>query len=88
MIEKIVKVTNRAGVHARPASLIVAAINKMHSQISFEVGDSMINAKSILGVITLGAAYGTEIKITADGSDEQEAIDVLERLFKNKFEEE
>ena len=88
MIEKIVKVTNRAGVHARPASLIVAAINKMKSQISFESGDNMINAKSILGVITLGAAYGAEIKITADGPDEQEDIDALERLFKNKFEEE
>lgn len=88
MIEQIVEVTNRAGIHARPASLIVSAINKMKSQVLLEVDDNQINAKSILGVITLGAAYGTRIKIIADGEDEKEAVDVILHLFETKFEEE
>jgi phosphocarrier protein len=88
MIEQLVQVKNRAGIHARPASLIVAAINKMKSQVYLEVDSRQIDAKSILGVITLGAAYGTKIKITAEGVDEQEAVNVLVHLFETKFEEE
>jgi phosphocarrier protein len=88
MIEKTVQVVNRAGVHARPASLIVAAINRMKSEVFLEVDDRQINAKSILGVITLGAAYGTKIKIIADGKDEEEAVAAIVHLFETKFEEE
>jgi phosphocarrier protein len=88
MIEQEVQVKNRAGIHARPASLIVAAINKMESQILFEVGSQQIDAKSILGVITLGAAYGTKIKIIANGPDEKEAVNAIVHLFETKFEEE
>jgi phosphocarrier protein len=88
MIEHMVEVTNRAGIHARPASLIVAAIDKMKSHVFFEVDGNQINAKSILGVITLGAAYGTKIKIIADGEDEKEAVAAVIHLFETKFEEE
>jgi phosphocarrier protein len=88
MIEQTVQVVNRAGVHARPASLIVAAINRMKSEVFLEVDDRQINAKSILGVITLGAAYGTKIKIIADGKDEKKAVAAIVHLFETKFEEE
>ncbi|GHU44893.1 phosphocarrier protein HPr [Spirochaetia bacterium] len=88
MIEKTVKVINRAGIHARPASLIVEATIGFKCSIHFEMGSNKINAKSILGVITLGAPYKSEIKITADGVDEQEAIDRLTKIFESKFEEE
>ncbi|MDR0638911.1 MAG: HPr family phosphocarrier protein [Spirochaetaceae bacterium] len=88
MIEQTVQVINRAGVHARPASLIVAAINRMKSQVFLKVDENQINAKSILGVITLAAAYGTKIKIIADGEDEKEAVAAIVRLFETKFEEE
>jgi phosphocarrier protein len=88
MIEQEVKVKNRAGIHARPASLIVAAINRMKSQVIFEVDSQQIDAKSILGVITLGAAYGTKIKIIANGEDEKEAVATIVHLFETKFEEE
>lgn len=47
-----------------------------------------INSKSIMGILTLAATYNTSIKIIADGSDEQEAVEVISRLFENKFEEE
>jgi phosphocarrier protein len=88
MKEKTVTVVNRAGIHARPASILVQATKNFQCNIFFEKGSDKINAKSIMGIITLGAAYGTEIKITADGEDEQAAVDTLAHLFETKFEEE
>jgi phosphocarrier protein len=88
MVEKTVTVVNRAGIHARPASVLVRATIGFQSNIYFEQGNNRINAKSILGIITLGAPYKSEIKIIAEGKDEQEAIDCLVRIFENKFEEE
>jgi phosphocarrier protein len=61
MIEQIVKVVNRAGIHARPSSLIVGLTKDFKSSIYFEQGDVRINAKCFLGVITLGASYNREI---------------------------
>ncbi|MDR2658585.1 MAG: HPr family phosphocarrier protein [Spirochaetaceae bacterium] len=88
MVEKIIKVVNRAGIHARPASLIVGLTKDFKSSIYFEQDSNRINAKSILGIITLGAVYNSEIKIIAEGEDEHEAADRLLRLFASKFEEE
>ena len=88
MYEKTVKVINRAGVHARPAALLVQTAKDFSSEIFFERGDDRINGKSIMGIITLGALYNSEIKIIAEGSDEEEAVEALVRLFENKFEEE
>jgi phosphocarrier protein len=88
MVEEIVKVVNRAGIHARPASLIVGLTKDFKSSIHFEQGSNRINAKSILGIITLGAVYNSEIKITAEGEDEREALARLLHLFASKFEEE
>ena len=88
MIEKTITIVNRAGIHARPSALLVQTTKNFKSNIYFEKGTDRINAKSIMGIITLGAAYGTEIKIIAEGEDEEEAIDILARLFESKFEEE
>lgn len=88
MKEKIVKIINRAGIHARPSALLVQTTKNYKSNIFFEKGSDRINAKSIMGIITLGAAYGSEIKIIAEGEDEQEAVDNLVKLFESKFEEE
>jgi phosphocarrier protein len=88
MYEKTVKVTNRAGVHARPAALLVQAAKDFSCEIYIEKGGDRINGKSIMGVITLGAAYGTELKIIAEGMDEEAAVEALVRLFETKFEEE
>jgi phosphocarrier protein len=88
MYEKTVKVSNRAGIHARPASMLVEKTKDFKSSIYFQSGDSVINAKSILGIITLGAAYGNEIRIFAEGDDEEEAVNALIRVFDSKFEEE
>jgi phosphocarrier protein len=88
MTEHTVTITNRAGIHARPAAVLVEATKVFKSTIHFEKGNSRINGKSILGIITLGAGYGNEIKIIAQGEDEEESVAALVRLFESKFEEE
>jgi len=88
MTEQTITISNRAGVHARPAALIVQTTKNFLCNIYLERGNDCINAKSIMGVITLGAAFGTQIRIIAEGEDEQSAVDTLVRLFASKFEEE
>jgi phosphocarrier protein len=88
MSEKYVTVINRAGIHARPSALLVQTTKNFKSNIYIEKGGDRINAKSIMGIITLGAAYGTELKIIAEGEDEEAAVDAVARLFESKFEEE
>ncbi|ADK83133.1 HPr family phosphocarrier protein [Sediminispirochaeta smaragdinae] len=88
MIEKSVTIMNRAGIHARPAALIVQTANNFTSDIFFEKEDVRINGKSIMGIITLGAGYKSTLQVIAEGDDEQEAVDAIVRLFENRFEEE
>ena len=88
MAERVIKITNRAGIHARPAAVLVEASKHFKSSIYYEKGALRINGKSILGIITLAASYGTEIKIIAQGEDEEEAVAALTRIFESKFEEE
>ena len=87
MVEKEVTIKNRAGIHARPAALIVQTANKFDSQISFEKDEDRINGKSIMGIITLGAGYNTTLKVIAEGEDENEAVNAIVTLFENRFEE-
>ncbi len=87
MIEKILTVKNRAGIHARPASLIAQMANKFTSEISLEKDSIVVNAKSIMGVITMAAGYNTTITLKVEGGDEQDAANAIEKLFESKFEE-
>ncbi|MBL7006946.1 MAG: HPr family phosphocarrier protein [Spirochaetia bacterium] len=87
MIEKTVTVKNRAGIHARPAALIVKTANGFSSNLYIERDTMKINGKSIMGIITLGASFKTELKIIVEGTDEQEAAEAIEQLFINRFEE-
>lgn len=88
MVTKKIIVQNRAGIHARPSSLIVQTANKFQSNIMFEKENITVNAKSIMGVMTMAAGYQTELTLSADGADEAEALAALEQLFAAKFEEE
>ena len=88
MFEREVVIKNRAGMHARPAALLVQTANRFSSNIYFEKDSEQVNGKSIMGIITLGATYNTALKIIADGKDEIEAVEALAGLFENKFEEE
>jgi len=87
MTEQVVKITNRAGIHARPAAVLVQAAKDFKANVYFEKGRDRINAKSIMGILTLAATYGTELKIIAEGEDEKVAVEILANLFKTKFEE-
>ena len=88
MVEKILTVRNRAGIHARPASLIDQTANKFSSEILLENNDTTVNAKSIMGVITMAAGYNTNLVLKADGSDAADAVAAIAALFESKFEEE
>lgn len=87
MVEKIIMVKNRAGIHARPAALIAQTANKFSSEVLIEKDSITINAKSIMGVITMAAGYQTSLTIRAEGSDEEAAVNAIQLLFENKFEE-
>ncbi len=88
MTERVVTIKNRAGMHARPAALLVKTASSFQSQIFLEKDSERVNGKSIMGVITLGATFETPLKIIADGPDEAQAVDAIEKLFESKFEEE
>ena len=87
MTEKLLTVKNRAGIHARPAALIAQTANKFAAEITIEKDDFTVNAKSIMGVITMAAGYNTTLNLKAEGSDEEAAIQAISELFDNKFEE-
>lgn len=88
MVEKILTVKNRAGIHARPATLIAQLANKFTSEITLEKDSIVINAKSIMGVITMAAGYNTTLTLKVEGPDESEASSAIEDLFEKKFDDE
>jgi phosphocarrier protein HPr len=88
MTQTEVTIRNRAGIHARPASLIVKTANKYQSQVFLEKDGMKINAKSIMGIITLGASHNTRLLLSAEGPDESEVVTDIARLFETRFEEE
>ena len=88
MIEKILTVQNRAGIHARPAAIIAQTSNKYESEITLTKDGATVNAKSIMGVIAMGAGYNTQMTMNVEGPDESEAAATIQALFDSKFEEE
>ena len=87
MKQETVTIKNRAGIHARPAALIVKTANEYDSEIFLEHDNMRINAKSIMGIITLGANYKSVIQVIAEGDDEEEVVSAIVKLFENRFEE-
>ncbi|MDC7226071.1 MAG: HPr family phosphocarrier protein [Spirochaetales bacterium] len=82
-----VTIKNRAGIHARPAALIVQTANEFECEIYLEKDNNSINAKSIMGIITLGAAYNSVVNVKTEGTDEEAALKAIVKLFENRFEE-
>ncbi|MBR1920274.1 MAG: HPr family phosphocarrier protein [Spirochaetales bacterium] len=88
MVKAKLVVETRAGLHTRPASQIVKVASRYRSDIFFEYENARVNAKSIMGIITLGAVYRAEILCICEGEDENELLAAIRRLFENRFEEE
>lgn len=87
MITKEVVIKNQVGLHARPATFFIQKANEFKSSIWVEKEERRVNAKSLLGVLSLGIVKGTEITIIADGADEDEAIATLAELIDSDFSE-
>ncbi|MBQ7153540.1 MAG: HPr family phosphocarrier protein [Clostridia bacterium] len=86
MISCDVTITNSVGLHARPATFFIQKANTYKSSIWVEKGNRRVNAKSLLGVLSLGIANGATITLIADGQDEQDALDGLTDLIQKGFE--
>ena len=87
MISRNVVIQNSVGLHARPATFFVQKANSYKSSIWVEKEDCRVNAKSLLGVLSLGISKGASITLIADGADESEAIEGLTSLAVNDFNE-
>ena len=83
MFIKSVEVNNKVGLHARPATFFIQKANEFKSTIWVEKDGRRVNAKSLLGVLSLGIAQGTEINVIADGADEELAVNSLIELVES-----
>ena len=87
MIAKTLTVTNKLGIHARPAGMIVDITTHAKSDVQIHYGDLRANAKSILNVMMLAAEPGSEVTFVIEGEDEERVADELQKLFENRFNE-
>ena len=87
MVSNEVTVQNSVGLHARPATFFIHRAKEFKSSIWVEKDERRVNAKSLLGVLSLGIVKGTKINIVADGSDQEEAVNTLVALIESNFSE-
>ncbi len=87
MVSSEVTVNNSVGLHARPATFFIQRANSFKSSIWVEKDDRRVNAKSLLGVLSLGIVKGTNITIVADGTDDEEAVKTLVGVIESNFTE-
>ena len=87
MVYRDIVVQNQVGLHARPATFFIQRANEFRSSIWVEKEERRANAKSLLGVLSLGVTGGTDIRIIADGQDENEAVEALSNLVISGFAE-
>ena len=85
MCVKDVVIQNQVGLHARPATFFIQKANEFKSSIWVEKEERRVNAKSLLGILSLGITKGTTINLIADGPDEEEAVNALVELITSNF---
>ena len=85
MIERTLTIINKLGLHARAAAKFVTTASEFEAEINVSRNDRTVNGKSIMGVMMLAAAKDTEIVVTANGNDAQQAIDKIEALINDFF---
>ena len=83
MVSKEITIKSKTGLHARPATMFIKEATKFESKILVKKDTKEIDAKSIIGILSLGASQGTVLEISADGPDEQEALNALVDLIEN-----
>ena len=87
MFVKEVTIKNQVGLHARPATFFIQKANEFRSSIWIEKEERRVNAKSLLGILSLGIVGGTDIRIIADGADEKAAVEALVEMVESGFTE-
>ena len=87
MVEKEVEIVNRLGLHARAAAKLVHLTSRYTSQVWLTKDGEEVDAKSILGILLLAAAQGSSVNVKCVGDDEQEAIQAIEEVFADRFDE-
>ncbi len=87
MVKREITIQNTVGLHARPATFFIQKANSYQSQIYVEKEDRRVNAKSLLGVLSLGITKGMTVTLMAEGTDENEAVEGLAELIDKGFEE-
>ena len=88
LAETSVVITNKVGLHARPARLLVQTAAQFQSKVQVQHGSKLANAKSIVGVLKLGAVLGDTLILSAEGEDAEKAVGALAELVHRKFDEE
>lgn len=85
--QRTIQVTNPLGLHARPSLMVVQTVQKHRSKVELRCGGVTVSGGDILGLLSLGAACGTEIDVTASGPDAEEVLDKLTHLFAAEFDQ-
>jgi phosphocarrier protein HPr len=87
VIERVLEIKNKLGLHARAAAKFVHLAARFKSDIKIRKGDEEVDGKSILGILLLAAGRGSSVTLRADGADERDALDAIEKLIDDKFDE-
>ena len=85
VVEATVEVRNRLGLHLRAASTLTETVNRFKSAVSLARGKNQVNARSVTGLMMLGAGIGTKLKLRAEGDDAREAVAAVKELFEARF---
>ena len=88
LVKKDLLITNKLGIHARPAAMFVKTANRFACDVFIEKDGETINGKSIMGLMMLAAGPGSKLTVRAQGQDASQAVDEIEALIKRKFDEE
>ena len=86
-VSKKLEIKNRLGLHARAAARLVQTISRFSSEVKISKDGQVVDGRSIIGVLTLGAAKGCKVRVVARGNDAEESVRAIEELFKNNFHE-
>ena len=86
-ITKRLDIKNRLGLHARAAALLVQTVSRFSSKVKISKDGRVVNGRSIIGLLTLGAAKGSRVRVEVKGNDAEESLKAIEELFEKRFDE-